>query len=109
MAHSLANPSPTALLSLDWTTGWVACPHACTLRSSSTPSRQLIDHLRREIAGEAPGSRITSEPQLARTFRVSRFAVTAIEALVDEGLLYRRQGLGTFVGRRPSKRAPLIS
>ena len=78
------------------------------LLSSEQPLyRQLINHLRREIAGEAPGSRITSEPQLARSFRVSRFTVSrAIEALVDEGLLYRRQGLGTFVAAPPLKRAP---
>jgi GntR family transcriptional regulator len=98
-----------ALSSLDWTTGWVYLPARLhTALTSERPLyRQLIDHLRREIAGEAPGSRITSEPQLARTFRVSRFTVSrAIEALVDEGLLYRRQGLGTFVAAPPLKRAP---
>lgn len=69
--------------------------------------RQLIDHLRVEVEGLKPGSRITSETQLAKSFAVSRFTVArAIEALADEGLLYRRQGLGTFVAAPPLKRAP---
>jgi len=69
--------------------------------------RQLIDHLRGELANREPGSRITSEMQLAREFGVSRFTVArALESLADEGLLYRRQGLGTFVAAPPLARAP---
>ncbi|MCX5512765.1 GntR family transcriptional regulator [Kaistia algarum] len=69
--------------------------------------RQLIDSLRRDIAARQPGDRIDSEPQLSRRFGVSRFTVTrAVEALVDEGLLYRRQGLGTFVAAPALTRAP---
>ena len=59
--------------------------------------RQVIDNLRIDIANKTPGDRIDSEPQLSRRFGVSRFTITrAIEILVDEGLINRRQGLGTF-------------
>jgi GntR family transcriptional regulator len=69
--------------------------------------RQLIDSLRRDIKDRGAGDRIGSEPQLSKRFGVSRFTVTrAIEALVDEGLLYRRQGLGTFVAGPTLSRAP---
>ena len=54
-----------------------------------------------------PGDRIDSEPQLSRRFGVSRFTITrAIEILADEGLINRRQGLGTFVAAPTLKRAP---
>ena len=53
------------------------------------------------------GDRIDSEPLLAERFGVSRFTVTrAIEILVDEGLIRRRQGPGTFVTPPPLRRAP---
>src|SRR5208337_2337953 len=42
-----------------------------------------------------------------RPVRVSRFAVTrAIEILVDEGLIRRRQGLGAFVAPPSLRREP---
>ena len=69
--------------------------------------RQLVDWLRADLATKAPGDRIDSEPQLAKRFGVSRFTVTrAIEILVDEGLVNRRQGLGSFVAAPPLKRTP---
>ena len=69
--------------------------------------RQLVDWLRVDLATKAPGDRIDSEPQLAKRFGVSRFTVTrAIEILVDEGLVNRRQGLGSFVAAPPLKRTP---
>jgi GntR family transcriptional regulator len=69
--------------------------------------RQLVDWLRSDIARRAVGDRIESEPQLAERFGVSRFTVTrAIEILVDEGLIRRRQGLGSFVAPPPLQRAP---
>ena len=69
--------------------------------------RQLVDWLRVDLATKAAGDRIDSEPQLAKRFCVSRFTVTrAIEILVDEGLVNRRQGLGSFVAAPPLKRTP---
>jgi GntR family transcriptional regulator len=68
---------------------------------------QVVDSLRMDIAKKTPGDRIESEPQLSKRFGVSRFTVTrAIEILADEGLISRRQGLGTFVAAAPLKRAP---
>jgi GntR family transcriptional regulator len=68
---------------------------------------QLVDWLREDIAGKQPGDRVDSEPKLAERFGVSRFTVTrAIEILVDEGLIRRRQGLGSFVAPPPLRRAP---
>lgn len=60
--------------------------------------RQLVEELRADVAKRAVGDRIDSEPKLAQRFGVSRFTVArAIEILVDEGLVRRRQGLGSFV------------
>lgn len=45
-----------------------------------------------------PGARIPTEPELCRAFRVSRITIRrAIDELVREGTLRRRQGSGTFV------------
>jgi GntR family transcriptional regulator len=69
--------------------------------------RQLADWLRLDLASRGAGDRIDSEPTLARKFGVSRFTVTrAIEILVDNGLVNRRQGLGSFVAAPPLKRTP---
>ena len=68
---------------------------------------QLLDWLREDILIRQAGARIDSEPQLARRFGVSRFTVTrAIEILVRDGVLTRRQGLGTFVAPPRLRRAP---
>jgi len=50
-----------------------------------------------------PGAKVASENQLARRFSVSRMtARKALQDLADTGLLYRTQGLGTFVSdKRP--------
>ncbi|WP_328587758.1 GntR family transcriptional regulator [Niallia circulans] len=46
-----------------------------------------------------PGDRIYSEYELSKLFDVSRHTVRlAIGELVDEGWLYREQGVGTFCG-----------
>jgi GntR family transcriptional regulator len=69
---------------------------------------QLVEWLREDIAGKKPGARVASEPQLAQRFGVSRFTVTrAIEMLVRDGLITRRQGLGTFVAPPKVRRAPI--
>ena len=69
--------------------------------------RQLVEELRAEVAKRAVGDRIDSEPKLAQRFGVSRFTVArAIEILVEEGLVRRRQGLGSFVAPPALVRAP---
>jgi GntR family transcriptional regulator len=68
---------------------------------------QIADQLREEIGSLGCGARIRSEPQLAKDWGVSRFTVAkAVEQLVDEGLITRRQGSGTFVAEAPLRRAP---
>jgi GntR family transcriptional regulator len=68
---------------------------------------QIANQLREEIASLDRGARIRSEPQLAKDWGVSRFTVAkAVEQLVDEGLITRRQGSGTFVAEAPLRRAP---
>lgn len=61
---------------------------------------QIIQHLRREIAeGRLPAhTPLPSFRQLARDLMVSLITVKrAYEELERQGLIYRRQGLGTFV------------
>lgn len=63
---------------------------------------QLYEILRANIVrGEwQPGDMLPSEPELIEHYRVSRITVRqALEALVNEGLIYRQQGRGTFVAR----------
>lgn len=70
---------------------------------SATPLYRVVEeHLRARIgSGElVPGDLIPSESQLARTLGVSQgTAKKAVEKLVNERLLYRHQGKGTYVSR----------
>jgi DNA-binding GntR family transcriptional regulator len=70
-------------------------------RSSPLPAwAQAAQHLRRQIeTGRFPGGeRLPSEAELAEVFGVSRLTVRqALGKLSDEGLIDRRQGVGTFV------------
>ena len=68
---------------------------------------QIRKSLQADIANNilVPGQKIPSEDELAIRFGVSRMTVRqGIADLIDEGLLYRRQGLGTFVARRHIER-----
>lgn len=68
---------------------------------------QIADGLKEQIGDLDPGARIPSEPQLAKDWGVSRFTVArAVEQLVDEGLITRRQGSGSFVAEAPLRRSP---
>ena len=56
---------------------------------------QIAEILRRDLRGE--GERIESEHQLCARFNVSRPTIRqALDVLVQEGLLYRHAGRGTF-------------
>ncbi|MCA9908951.1 MAG: GntR family transcriptional regulator [Anaerolineae bacterium] len=70
-------------------------------KSSPLPYHyQLREILRAEIAAERwrRGDQLPSEHQLCDMFQVSRTTVReALDALVNEGLLTREKGLGTFV------------
>jgi GntR family transcriptional regulator len=61
---------------------------------------QLYEILRHNILrGEwRPGDMLPPESELIERYKVSRITVRqALEALVNEGLIYRQQGRGTFV------------
>jgi GntR family transcriptional regulator len=56
---------------------------------------QIADAIRHELKGD--GERIPSEHTLCRQFKVSRPTIRqALDILVEEGLLYRHAGRGTF-------------
>jgi len=63
------------------------------------------DDLRKLIlTGAFPaGSRLPNEPDLCERYNVSRITLReAVQGLVQEGYLLRRQGSGTYVTRRPT-------
>ena len=66
--------------------------------------QQVIDYIRKEYI-DTPGgaSEIPSEPELASRLKISRFPVNrAVTHLVDEGVLCRINGVGTFIkGKAP--------
>lgn len=58
---------------------------------------QVREKLREELVAVKPGTIIPPEAQLEQRFSVSRITIRkAIDDLVSEGLLVRRQGRGTF-------------
>lgn len=62
--------------------------------------RQVADALRRAVVDGTyvPGSALPPEPALCQRLGVSRATLRrAVDDLVEEGLVYRRQGAGTFV------------
>jgi len=58
--------------------------------------KSLHDDIKNRVL--LPGQKLPSEEELAARFGVSRMTVRqGISDLIDEGLLYRRHGVGTFV------------
>lgn len=71
--------------------------------------QSLASSLRDRIHAQKwkPGDLMPSEIQLCREFGVSRgTAIKAIELLISEGLVHRKQGVGTFVARPALHRMP---
>src|SRR5687768_13164964 len=65
--------------------------------------QQIVDAFKRAIAAEriAPGSGLPSFRALAEELMVSLITVKrAYEELERDGIIFRRQGLGTFVAER---------
>ncbi|MGZ4430117.1 MAG: GntR family transcriptional regulator [Gaiellales bacterium] len=67
-------------------------------------TREVASELRGEIEGGRwePGARLPGEPELALRMGVSRATLReAVRILVEDGLLRRVHGSGTYVARRP--------
>jgi GntR family transcriptional regulator len=61
---------------------------------------QIVDRLRQHVVDARGDAQLPTEDDLTRLYHVSRSTVRkAIEQLVDEGLLVRRRGKGTFISR----------
>ena len=70
--------------------------------------QQIIDRLKREVSEGRlkPGAALPSFRQLAEDLLVSVITVKrAYEELEREGVIFRRQGLGTFVAERGCDRS----
>lgn len=74
---------------------------ASIVRDSKLPFyHQLYEILRHNILSDKwqPGDMLPSESELIEQYEVSRITVRqALEALVNDGLIYRQRGRGTFV------------
>lgn len=76
------------------------------IANSSSRHQQIADHLRSEIKkGEfESGDKLPSEKRLCDYFKVSRITVRqALKALENEGIIYKKQGLGSFVSEEKEK------
>lgn len=77
---------------------------------TATPKHQRVkERLRKQILDGvlAPGTRLPPDSELHKRFRVHRLtAIRALNDLVNEGLIVRRRGSGTYVAG--SDRAPAI-
>lgn len=73
-----------------------------TRESARTLHEQLTDQLREHLlAGHGVGEQLPTEEDLTKSYGVSRVTVRrAVQTLVSQGILVRRQGKGTFVARR---------
>ncbi len=80
-----------------------------TLTDNASAARAKIRELIRN--GEVdPDGRLPTERDLSDRFGISRRAVRrALDALETEGLVWRRQGKGTFAGEPPDPSGPLAA
>jgi GntR family transcriptional regulator len=66
------------------------------------PSARLYEDLRKIIEAAEPGERLPNETELARQLGVARATLRdAMHVFNAQGLLYRRQGSGTYVMHPP--------
>lgn len=67
---------------------------------------EIAAHLRELVADTEPGGLLPSDAELCQEFSVSRMtARQAVQLLVNEGLVERRRGKGTFVAPRKVPRS----
>jgi DNA-binding LacI/PurR family transcriptional regulator len=105
------------MLDCDWSSD--VCSSDLSIASSPTASIEVARKIRVQIAGELakermkPGDRLLAERKLAERYGVSYMtARRALQILVDEGCLERRQGQGVFVAptvRTKGNDAPLCA
>lgn len=70
--------------------------------SLAHPYQRLQGDLANLIASTAPGERLPAEPELAKQLGVSRATLReAMRAFEGQGIIRRRQGVGTFVVGQP--------
>jgi DNA-binding LacI/PurR family transcriptional regulator len=75
-------------------------------KTQITKHRQICDHIRDGIASGkyTVGGQVPTEAELSRLFSACRQTVTqAMRELVQQGLLTRQRGVGTFVSRQLPK------
>ena len=81
------------------------------LRKGEPRHQQISSWLRKQIRSGAlsPDDQLPSESRLGSQFGVSRITVRrALHTLESEGLIYRKQGLGSFVQSRPVRQSLLV-
>lgn len=72
--------------------------------SATSLYEQIADRLRQHVSAGEPGVKLPTEEALMSIFAVSRSTVRkAVQRLVDESMLVRHQGKGTFVSRPTPK------
>jgi GntR family transcriptional regulator len=87
-------------------TSWLIGP--ISPAGGGTLYQQIVDRLRREVSEGRlkPGAALPSFRQLAEDLLVSVITVKrAYEELEHEGIIFRRQGLGTFVAEQAHDRS----
>lgn len=71
--------------------------------AAAHPYKRLQGELSALIASMAPGEQLPAEPELARSLGVSRATLReAMRSFEGQGIIRRRQGVGTFVVERPT-------
>lgn len=72
-------------------------------KAAAHPYQRLQGELAQLIASTPPGERLPAEPELARQLGVSRATLReAMRSFEGQGIIRRRQGVGTFVVGQPS-------
>ncbi len=82
-----------------------------TTAQSQTSYGRVASALRdRILAGQLePGEQLPTEEAMCHEYDVSRITIRrALQILTEERLIYRRQGSGSFINDRPTRRIPLL-